>query len=71
MFSLKQIKFMLSGIFMVLISIFVIVLMILLWSDTGISANATGFHSIVIFAPFITGILLFVIGLLAKAHHNP
>jgi len=63
---MRAIKLMLSGVFLVLVSIFIMVLMIVLWVDTSISYQTSGFHSILIFAPFIGGIVLFILGLVAK-----
>lgn len=68
--SMKSIKLMFSGGLLVLVSIFIMVLMIVLWADTGISANATGFHAVLIFAPFISGIVLFIVGLIIKTPHG-
>jgi len=67
MHSAKAVKLMLSGIFLVLVSIFIMVMMILIWSDTSIANNATGLHVILIFAPFISGVVLFIRGLITKS----
>jgi len=57
---------MLSGVFLVLVSIFIMVFMIVLWVDTSIAYQTSGIHGILILAPFIGGIVLFIIGLVTK-----
>ena len=64
---MRSIKFMLSGVFLVLVSIFIMAMMVILWVDTGIAAQTSGFHAILIFVPFIGGVVLFIIGLLTKS----
>ncbi|MCL2397478.1 MAG: hypothetical protein FWC93_05365 [Defluviitaleaceae bacterium] len=67
---MKSIKLMLSGGFLALTSIFIMVLMIVFWVDAGISANSTGIHAALIFAPFIGGVALFIIGLITKTPND-
>lgn len=66
MHSMKSVKLMLSGIFLVLVSIFIIAMMLILWVDTSIAYHTSGIHGILIFVPFISGVALFIAGLVTK-----
>jgi len=63
---MNAVKWMLTGIFLILVSIFIVVMLILFSTSTANTANYGFMHGVKIFLPFVVGLGCFLIGLLKK-----
>ena len=57
---MSAMKWMLTGIFLVLVSIFIVSMTVLVVTNTSLM------HGVFIFVPFVAGVLFFLYGLLKK-----
>jgi|GEM_PF-5270238 len=63
---MSAVKLMLTGIFLILVSIFIVAMLILFSTSTTNTADYNFMHGVKIFLPFVIGFGCFLMGLLKK-----